>query len=307
MREQADRYAAFTQHIAEGGKVDATDWMPDEYRQVVLKTVSFQALAEVVGTVVFAEWLPQAPTIMSKLILAAKIQDEIGHGHILMRVCEDLGLSRETIIEEYLAGHRKVLAFFQYHIEDWHHFAINCLMGTCAALIQFQSLSRGSYLPYNRALRKIMKEESFHYHRALDLVRTYVERGTDEQRQMIQEGLNLWWYRNLSYFGPSDRSRPQSPSMLWRIKVDLNDELRQQWLDRIVPLLTGFGLTIPDAQLRRDSETGIWLYTEPDWNEFRQVTVEGTPYSITVKQRVEQEFHKHEWVRKLGQPVGAVA
>jgi ring-1,2-phenylacetyl-CoA epoxidase subunit PaaA len=301
------RYDAFVEHIAQGRSVDATDWMPDEYRQVVLKTVSFQALAEIVGTVVFAEWLPKAPTVMSKLILAAKIQDEIGHGHILIRVCEDLGLSRETIMEEYFAGRRKALSFFQYPVGEWHHFAINCLMGTHAALLQFQSLSRGSYTPYNRALRKIMKEESFHYHRALDLVRTYVEYGTPQQRELLQEGLNVWWYRNLSYFGPSDMKNSASPSMQWRIKVDLNDVLRQRWLDRVVPQFTEFGLTIPDEQLRRDPESGLWIYTPPDWNEFRQVTIEGTPYGALVKQRIEHEFRKHSWVRMLQQPVGAAA
>jgi ring-1,2-phenylacetyl-CoA epoxidase subunit PaaA len=301
------RYDAFVEHIVQGKSVDATDWMPDEYRQVVLKTVSFQALAEIVGSVVFAEWLPKAPTIMSKLILTAKIQDEIGHAHILIRVCEDLGLSRETIMEEYFAGRRKALSFFHYQVEEWHHFAINCLMGTHAALLQFQSLSRGSYAPYNRALRKIMKEESFHYHRALDLVRTYVKDGTPQQRQLLQEGLNVWWYRNLSYFGPADSKNSASPSMQWRIKVDLNDVLRQRWLDRVVPQLTEFGLRIPDEQFRRDPESGRWIYTEPDWNEFRQVTIEGTPYGLQVKQRIEHEFRKHSWVRTLQQPVGAIA
>jgi ring-1,2-phenylacetyl-CoA epoxidase subunit PaaA len=302
-----DRYSAFAEHIARGGSVDATDWMPDEYRQVVLKTVSFQALAEVFGTVVFAEWLPKAPTIMNKLILAAKIQDEIGHGHVLIRVCEDLGLSRETIMEECFAGRRKVLSFFQYPVEDWQHFAVNCLMGTHAALVQFQSLSRGSYVPYNRALRKIMKEESFHYHRALDLVRMGVEHGTAEQRQLMQEGLNMWWYRNLGYFGPSDAKRPVSSSMQFRIKVDLNDDLRQRWLDRVVPQFTAFGFTIPDEDLRRDPESGRWIFTEPDWDEFRQVTMEGTPYGALLKQHVEHEFRKHAWVRTLQQPTGAVA
>jgi ring-1,2-phenylacetyl-CoA epoxidase subunit PaaA len=180
-------------------------------------------------------------------------------------------------------------------------------MGTHAALLQFQSLSRGSYTPYNRALRKIMKEESFHYHRALDLVRACVERGTPQQRQLMQEGLNLWWYRNLSYFGPSDENRPVTPSMQWRIKVDLNDELRQRWLDRVVPQFTEFGFSIPDEKLKRDLESGRWIYTEPDWNEFRQVAAQGTPYGALLKQRLEREFSQHSWVRTLQQPIGAAA
>ena len=30
------RYAAFEEHILAGGKIEAGDWMPDEYRQVLM-------------------------------------------------------------------------------------------------------------------------------------------------------------------------------------------------------------------------------------------------------------------------------
>jgi len=54
------------------------------------------------------EWVPKAPTLRRKLGIMAKVQDEMGHGQLLLRVAEDLmkplGKSREDIIHDLLSG-----------------------------------------------------------------------------------------------------------------------------------------------------------------------------------------------------------
>ncbi|MBE3555845.1 MAG: 1,2-phenylacetyl-CoA epoxidase subunit A [Firmicutes bacterium] len=290
----------FEAYVAQGGKVDAMDEMPDEYRQALLKTISFQALAEVVGAQVFAEWLPKAPTFLRKMIYTAKIQDEIGHGHVLMRVCEDLGKSRYEIMEDYFSGRLKLLSVFHYRIEDWLHFPVVSLISNTAAITQFDSLDHGSYLPYDRALKKISKEESFHYHQALDLSRTILRFGTDEERKRLNEGLNIWWPRVLGYFGPSDDSYyRETRSYKYHIKVDSNDTIRQRWIDRIVSVLKRLGLTVDDPLLRKDEQTGRWSYTPPDWEEWKNVSNGHGPFSEYWLQKTKEEYYKHEWVRKL--------
>ena len=37
------RYDAFVEHVQAGGKVEARDWMPDEYRSSVLRFVEMHA------------------------------------------------------------------------------------------------------------------------------------------------------------------------------------------------------------------------------------------------------------------------
>ena len=38
-----------------------------------------------------------------------------------------------------------------------------------------------------------------------------------------------------------------------------------------MPQILELGLTIPDPNLRKDQQTGVWSYTEPDWEELRHV------------------------------------
>jgi ring-1,2-phenylacetyl-CoA epoxidase subunit PaaA len=59
--------------------------------------------------------------------------------------------------------------------------------------------------------------------------------------------------------------------VIWRIKSQGNEEARQQFLDGYVPQIRELGLTVPDPKLRKDEATGVWHYTEPDWDELRHV------------------------------------
>jgi ring-1,2-phenylacetyl-CoA epoxidase subunit PaaA len=50
-------------------------------------------------------------------------------------------------------------------------------------------------------------------------------------------------------------------------------------LDRYVPQMREICLTVPDAALRKDAETGRWHYTEPDWTKLAQIGNGGGPAS----------------------------
>ena len=69
--------------------------MPDGYREGIARVSSFQSLAEVVGVLPFSDWMGRVPDFARKQMFIAKIQDEVGHGHITARVAEDLGVPRE--------------------------------------------------------------------------------------------------------------------------------------------------------------------------------------------------------------------
>lgn len=74
--------------------------------------------------------------------------------------------------------------------------------------------------------------------------------GTPEQKAMVQDSLNRWWWPALMMFGPSDADSPNSAqSMAWKIKLFSNDELRQKMVDQTVPQAEYLGLTVPDPDL----------------------------------------------------------
>ena len=143
--------------------------MPDGYREGIARVASFQSLAEVVGVLPFSDWMGRVPDFARKQMFIAKIQDEVGHGHITARVAEDLGVPREKILTDFVEGRTKLLNIFHFGFETWEEIGIAALLMNSSAIVQFQSLDKGTYLPYVRALKKIEKEEGFHYHHALDL------------------------------------------------------------------------------------------------------------------------------------------
>ncbi len=123
--------------------------------------------------------------------------------------------------------------------------------------------------------------------------------GTPEQRTMVQDAVNRWWWPTLMMFGPHDNESPNSPVLVrWGIKTKSNDELRQTFVNRMVPELRDLGLSLPDPDLRFDEETGDWATGEIDWEEFWRVVGGNGPCN---KERMDARRKAHEegrWVRE---------
>jgi ring-1,2-phenylacetyl-CoA epoxidase subunit PaaA len=89
---------------------------------------------------------------------------------------------------------------------------------------------------------------------------------------MVQDALNRWWPPIMHFFGPPDKiSEHTEILMKWRVKMASNDDMRQKFLDEYVPKIWDLGLSIPDPKLKKNEATGKWVYTEPDWAEFKRV------------------------------------
>jgi ring-1,2-phenylacetyl-CoA epoxidase subunit PaaA len=117
-------------------------------------------------------------------------------------------------------------------------------------------LCRCSYGPYARAMVRVCKEESFHQRQGYEALLVMMT-GTAEQKAMVQDAVNRWWWKCLAMFGPPDADSPNSAQgMRWGIKRVSNDELRQKFVDATVPQAKVLGVTLPDPDLK--------------WNEERQ-------------------------------------
>jgi ring-1,2-phenylacetyl-CoA epoxidase subunit PaaA len=297
-----ERYRHFEEHVVGGGKVEATDWMPDEYRTQVLRFVEMHANSELMGVLPEREWIMRAPTLRRKLALTAKVQDEVGHAQLLYRVAEDLGKPREAMFDDLLAGKTKFHNVFHYPTKSWADIGIIAWLVDAAAIVAQQALRDSSYAPYARTMKKICWEESVHIMHGRDVVVTMVT-GTAGQRAAIQEALERWWGPLMQMHGPrSDRAKDRD--IHWRIKAKTSEELRQEFLGIYVPRIRELGLAIPDSDLVLDDTTSIWAYGEPDWDELRTVVTNHGPKS---EERLEFRRVNREatrWVRDaiLGAP-----
>ncbi|HXU86643.1 MAG TPA: 1,2-phenylacetyl-CoA epoxidase subunit PaaA [Verrucomicrobiae bacterium] len=302
-----ERYRHFEEHVTGGGKVEATDWMPDEYRIAVLRFVEMHANSELMGVLPEREWIMRAPTLRRKLALTAKVQDEVGHAQLLYRVAEDLGKPREAMIQDLLDGKTKFHNVFHYPTKSWADIGIIAWLVDAAAIVAQQALRDSSYAPYARTMKKICWEESVHIMHGRDVVVTMAT-GTPAQRAAIQEALDRWWGPLMQMHGPrSDRSKDRD--IHWRIKAKTSEELRQEFIGIYVPRIRELGLAIPDAALALDAATGVWAYDEPDWNELRTVVTNHGPKSQERLDFRRANWAATQWVRDaiLGNPRAAVA
>lgn len=263
--------ASFEAKIEADISIEPKDWMPDAYRQNLIRQIGQHAHSEVVGMLPEANWLTRAPTLRRKAILLAKIQDEAGHGLYLYSAAETLGCSRQDIYQKLLDGKMKYSSIFNYPTLSWADVGVVGWLVDGAAIVNQVALCRASYGPYARAMVKICKEESFHQRQGYEAVMALAQ-GTDEQKAMLQDAINRFWWPVLTMFGPNDSDSPHSAqSMAWKIKRFSNDELRQKFIDNTVPQVEALGMTIPDPHLAWDDELGHYRFGEIDWAEFYQV------------------------------------
>src|SRR5216117_4426866 len=122
--------------------------MPQQYRAECLRLIQMHANSELMGALPEREWIPRAPTLRRKMALVAKVQDEVGHAQLLYRVAEDLGKSREAMLEDLLAGRTKFHNVFHYPTESWADVGIIAWLVDAAAIVAQQALRDSSYAPY---------------------------------------------------------------------------------------------------------------------------------------------------------------
>jgi ring-1,2-phenylacetyl-CoA epoxidase subunit PaaA len=245
-----------------------------------------------------ANWITRAPSLRSKLILLAKVQDEAGHGLYLYSAAETLGADRQDMVNDLLIGKAKYSSIFNYPTAAWADMGAIGWLVDGAAIQNQVMLCRTSYGPYSRAMVKICKEESFHQRQGYEIM-MHLANGTEDQKKMAQDALNRWWWPSLMMFGPTDANSPNSAqSMKWKIKRKSNDELRQEFIDKTVPQAEFIGLTIPDHDLKWNEERGHYDFGEINWEEFFNVIKGNGPCNkqrLTARQKAHAEG---AWVRE---------
>lgn len=288
----------FQEKIDNDIKIEPKDWMPDNYRQTLIRQISQHAHSEIVGMLPEGNWITRAPNLRRKAVLLAKVQDEAGHGLYLYSAVETLGADREDTIDDLHSGKAKYSSIFNYPTLTWADMGAVGWLVDGAAIMNQVPLCRCSYGPYARAMVRVCKEESFHQRQGFEIMMKLAQ-GTPEQKAMAQDAFNRFWWPSLMMFGPNDaESKHTQQSMDWKIKRHTNDELRQQMVDITVPQAEMLGLTIPDPDLKWNEETGHYDYGEINWDEFWQVVKGNGPCN---KDRIDarrKAKENGEWVRE---------
>jgi len=270
--EEAQREEAFEARIAAGDFIEAKDWMPEHYRKTLVRQISQHAHSEIVGMLPEGNWITRAPTLKRKAILLAKVQDEAGHGLYLYAAAETLGTSRDQMVDALHSGKAKYSSIFNYPTLSWADMGVIGWLVDGAAIMNQVPLCRCSYAPYARAMIRVCREESFHQRQGYEALLVMMQQGTAEQKAMVQDSVNRWWWPALMMFGPADKDSPNSEqSMRWGIKRISNDDLRQKFVDATIPQAEILGVTVPDADLKWNEAREHYDFGAIDWAEFWRV------------------------------------
>jgi ring-1,2-phenylacetyl-CoA epoxidase subunit PaaA len=293
-----EKLKEFEERIARGEKIEPGDWMPEEYRQQLIRMISQHAHSEIVGMLPEGAWITRAPNLRRKMVLVSKVQDEAGHGQYLYHAAETLGATREKMLEDLLNGRAKYASVFNYPTLTWADNGVIGWLVDGAAIKNQTMLARASYGPYSRAMVRICAEEGFHMKQGKEMVIRYAQ-GTPKQKAMVQDAINRWWWPSVMMFGlPDDKSTNSEVLLRWGVKTRSNDTLRQEFVNELVPELHALGLTVPDPDLYYDEQTGIWVYGQIYWYEFWQV-VKGNGPCNQERLATRREAHEDgQWVRE---------
>ncbi|MGO2747586.1 1,2-phenylacetyl-CoA epoxidase subunit PaaA [Microbacterium sp.] len=298
MTEITPEQRRFDEIIAADSRIEPRDWMPDDYRRTLTRQISQHAHSEIIGMQPEGNWITRAPSLKRKAILMAKVQDEAGHGLYLYSAAQTLGITRDEMTEQLIEGRAKYSSIFNYPTPTWADMGAIGWLVDGAAICNQVPLCRASYGPYGRAMIRVCKEESFHQRQGFEILLTLMQ-GTDAQRAMAQDAVDRWYWPSLMMFGPPDGDSPNSAqSMAWNIKRFSNDELRQRFVDMLVPQAEILGITLPDPELHFDEETQHYLGGEIDWTEFFEVLKGNGPMNVE-RLRARREAHEDgAWVRE---------
>ncbi|WP_049902808.1 1,2-phenylacetyl-CoA epoxidase subunit PaaA [Halococcus agarilyticus] len=248
------------------------DDMPEEYRKAATRMIQFHANSEIMGAYLERPFIREAPSLERKLAYSAKVQDELGHGQLLYRAAESLGIkSRDQMLNELANGEGKFLNCFHYPMDSWVEVPMIAFFVDGAAMRRQATLRRSSWEPYAHAMDKVCFEEGFHIKHGESILAELAS-GSQKEQEMVQDAFETWWPRIIQFFGPTDdKSTHHDFAAEVGLKQMSNDGLRQAFLNSYVPKAKEYGLEIPDTPtIEHDEESNTYEIAEDelDWDEF---------------------------------------
>ncbi|WP_277553814.1 1,2-phenylacetyl-CoA epoxidase subunit PaaC [Halobaculum limi] len=243
--------------------LDRDDLSPEA--QVALEELLFRlADDEFVHAERLTEWQIFAPTLESDLALANIAQDEFGHARLWYDLLQELGYTEEECIWRRPADEwtHSTLVERPFADDGWGDVVVRTYLYDVAEELRLEALVDTSYAPLADRVGKALSEEDYHRDHAL----SWLERlaADDDARDHLQAAVEDLFPHALSLFTPSTHEEEIRANGFRR---DSLADVREEWLETVVPTLEGYGLVVPEpedvqrpeARGRDGSHTDEWF------------------------------------------------
>lgn len=188
-----------------------------------------------------SEWTGIGPMLEEDLAFSSMAQDKIGHAIALYNILHEvlgepdpdtLGFKRTE--SEFKCCHLVEQPIGEYDFSTMRHFLFDH-----AELLRYEALSQSTFQPLALLSKKVKGEIKYHVMHADTFVKQ-LSNGTEESKARMQNALNHTWHLALGIFeeGPFEAELKKESIFIGEA------ELKQQWLQKVVPLLQSYGLTI---------------------------------------------------------------
>ncbi len=263
--------------VHEGFIVESEEEMTPAYKKALVTQLTVQGDTELMSAPAYFMVARDAPSTNTMVSATAIIQDELGHANIAYRLLEDLGVSRHYLLYERAPNEFKNPYGFDQPLEDWAELVVANGFFDRAGITLLGDIHRNtSYGPLKRALVKVDLEENFHLRHGEVWMRRLAQAG-GEARERLQRAADWMFPTGVEWFGMPDTKKRHSGQLEFKLKGMSNDQLRQAWLNAVVPLCEELGLKVPahwDPETKHavvdyeypcefDEKEKRWLLDEP--------------------------------------------
>jgi ring-1,2-phenylacetyl-CoA epoxidase subunit PaaA len=261
MTDEARRHERLLARLARGERIEAGDEMSGAYRENLVHLMTMQADSELAGAYGYVPWIPKAPTVEEKLVVAQIVKDETRHAKVMYDLIEELGVDVARHVGAHdesftrrledadadigtarIAADKRVNIFY-YPIDTWSDFVMFNFCMDRGAGHQLEDVRHSSYGPWRRAVEGIFKEEKMHIRHGELWVRRLAE--DPARREEAERTFQKWYVRTMNIFG-----RPGSPkNRLYRelgLKRRDNDEVRRTFSEEVRGLVEPLGWHLPE-------------------------------------------------------------
>lgn len=189
-----------------------------------------------------SEWTGIGPILEEDIAFSSIAQDKLGHALALYTMLSQLGHPDPDI----LAFTRQERQFRCCHLvelptQDYAVALMRHALFDYAERNRYRLLEQSSYAPLASLAQKVRGEIKYHTFHASTWLRLLGREGTEESRARMQAALEMLFPYALGIFEPS----PHDDELRANGIFPGEEELRQRWLDEIIPLLENAGYRIP--------------------------------------------------------------
>jgi len=217
--------------------------MPAEYKELLERVLTIQADCEIGGPHLYVkDILPTAPSQVNQLIVARTAAEEMDHYRKIAKLAGDIGTDTSLLLS--IPNQKRSLEAFRGVIKTWEDFAVFGFLIDRVGRYQLEEFLDCSYLPLQRILPEILKEEIGHIGFGTNQTAELAAKG-DEERERVQRSVDFWYIKALDMFGRSDSER-SNRFCHWGLKRRSNSQARWEFIKEVGPIIQGMGLTVPD-------------------------------------------------------------